>query len=371
MRQISTALLFSFAVLASCGPIARGGRSATGGSSRTSMAACGGDFGANHQAAKLEAFFRATTRFQEAAFEAQTELVAACRSTGLALGMSDAELSGDLRTVCAAAQDRLASELSALRAGHTVRVQAQPPHCEVSVDAYGQCMAECEAQVDPGAVEMTCEGGELRGQCDAECQGSCAVEVAGLCAGRCEGSCAGTCSAYAADGTCSGPCEGSCQGRCVVSAQASCAGECRGNCSVAYRDPYCTGRVRRPSASARCRASCDARIEADARCSPGQLDIVVEGGLDAEQEARLARVQRAMREGVPAVVALRERVQRLQQSGAEIVRLAPEIPQAAMAVSLGAVACATTAAAAAAEASASLTVSVEVSVSFSGSLDAR
>jgi hypothetical protein len=78
-----------------------------------------------------------------------------------------------------------------------------------------------------------------------------------------------------------------------------------------------------------------------------------------------------MREGVSAILGLRERVQRLQQNGAEIVRLAPEIPQAAMAVSLGAVACATTAAAAMAEASASLTVSVEVSVSFSASVNAR
>ena len=335
------------------------------------MSACGGDFGTNNQAAKLEAFFLATARFHQAAFEAHDQMMTACRNTGLALGMTETELSGDLREVCTAANDRLASELAALRASYTVRVEAQPPHCEISVEAYGQCMAQCEAQVDPGEVQITCEGGEIRGQCDAQCQGSCAVDVAGQCSGTCEGACAGTCSAYAADGSCAGSCDGDCQGRCVVSAQASCQGECRGGCSVEYREPYCTGRVRRPSASARCRASCDARIEAEARCTPGQANIAIEGGLDAEQQARLARVQRAMREGVSAILGLRERVQRLQQSGAEIVRLAPEIPQAAMAVSLGAVACATTAAAAMAEASASLTVSVEVSVSFSASVNAR
>ena len=83
------------------------------------------------------------------------------------------------------------------------------------------------------------------------------------------------------------------------------------------------------------------------------------------------RVQTAMREGVSAILALRERVRRLNESGAEIIRLAPQIPEAAMAVSLGAVACATAAAAATAEAAGSLTVSVEVSVSFSASVSAR
>ena len=372
MRHVTLGLTLLLALVVSCGPIARGGRgSGGGGGGRTSMASCGGDFGATHQAAKIEAFFLATARFQDAAFEAHDQLLAACRSTGLALEMSEAELTGDLRTVCTAANDRLASELASLRATYTVRVEAQPPHCEVSVEAYGSCMAECEAEVDPGQVQITCDGGELRGYCDAQCQGSCAADVSGQCSGTCEGACAGTCSAYAADGSCAGACDGNCQVRCVVSAQASCQGECRGGCSVEYREPYFTGRVRRPSASARCRASCDARVEAEARCTPGQANIAIEGGLDAEQQARLARVQRAMREGVSAILGLRERVQRLQRNGAEIIRLAPEIPQAAMAVSLNAVACATAAAAATAEASSKITVSVEVSVSFSASVNAR
>jgi hypothetical protein len=366
---ITSAVLLAL-VASSCGPVARGGSRGTSGG-RTSMAACTRDYGATSAAAKIEAFFLATARFHEAAFAAEAELRGACVRTGQALGMSDAELSGDLQTVCGAAHDRLASELQALRASYTVRVDAQPPRCEVSVEAYGSCMAECEAQVDPGEVQITCEGGEIRGYCDAECSGSCAVDVSGQCSGVCEGACQGTCAAYAADGSCAGACDGSCQGRCVVSAQASCQGECRGGCSIAYREPYCTGRVRRPTASARCRAACDARIEAEARCTPGQAQIAIEGGLDAESQARLVRVQTAMREGVTAILALRERVQRLRDSGAEIVRLAPEIPSAAAAVSLGAVACATAAAAATAEAAASLSVSVEVSVSFSASVSAR
>lgn len=371
MRVRNILVVLSLAcALGSCGPVVRGGGGGTAGG-RSSMAQCRGDFGATSQAAKLEAFFRATASFHEAALDAANQLFGACQRTGRALGMSEAELSGDVRSVCMAAHDRLASELRALRANYTVRLDAQPPHCEVSVDAYGQCIAECEARVDPGEVQLTCEGGEIRGYCDAQCTGSCAVEVSGQCSGVCEGSCAGRCAAYAADGSCAGACEGTCQGRCVVRGQASCSGECRGGCSVQYREPYCTGRVRPPSASARCRASCDARIEAEARCTPGRAQLAIEGGLDAEQQARLARVQAAMRDGVSAILSLRERVQRLQSSGADIIRLAPEIPNAAMAVSLGAVACASAAAAATAEAAASLTVSVEVSVSFSASVSGR
>ncbi len=372
MRQPWALLpLLTLSLVASCGPIARGGRATGGGGGGGGgSAACNRDFGSSSAAAKLEAFLLATTRFHAAAFEAHDQLLAACRNTGRALGMSDAELGGDLRAVCTAANERFRSELTALRARTTVRLEAAPPRCEVSVNAYSQCIAECEATVDPGQVQVSCEGGEIRGRCDAQCQGSCAVDVSGQCSGVCEGACNGACSASGPDGSCAGRCDGTCEGRCVVSAQASCQGECRGGCSVAYREPYCTGRVRPPSASARCRASCDARIEAEARCTPGHASLSVESGLDAAQQERLARVQRAMREGVSQILALRERVQRLQQSGAEIIRIAPEVPQAAMAVSLNAVACASAAAAATAEAAASLSVSVEVSVSFSASASA-
>lgn len=364
--RLLSPLLISI-LCAACGPVARGG-SSRGGGGAVSMAACGADFGTTSAAAKLETFFDATARFHDSAFAAEAELLAACQRTGRALGMSEGELSGNLAEVCGAANERLRTEMAAIRSNTTVNVASEPPRCEVSVEAYGSCMASCEAQVDPGSVEITCEGGEIRGYCDASCQGSCAVDVTGSCSGTCEGTCAGTCSAPGANGACAGSCEGTCQGRCVVDAQASCQGECRGGCSVSYREPYCTGRIRRPTASARCRASCDARIEAQARCTPGHTDISVQGGLDAENQARLERVQLAMREGVSAILALRERITRLRDAGAEIVETAPSIPGAAAAVSIGAVACATAAAASCAESAASLSVSVEVTVSFSASI---
>jgi hypothetical protein len=377
MRLLPLSLLLVL-TLALTGCPARGrGAGGRGGGSGGSMGGCNRDFGATAAAAKLESFFAATLAWQDAAMSVQRDLVTACQTTGRALGMPEADLADSggtegLRIVCSAVETRLRSEMAALRdASHAeFQVDSRPPHCEVSVDAYGSCMAECEATVDPGSVEITCEGGEIRGSCDAQCTGRCAVQVDASCSGTCEGSCEGTCSARNADGSCAGTCDGTCHGSCVVEGQASCTGECRGGCSVQYREPYCTGQIRRPTASARCRASCDARIEATARCTPGETHVSMSGGLDAEGQARLARVQAAIQGGVSQILALRTRVERLRTSGAEIVRAAPEIPSSAAAVGINAVVCATAAAAAVADASASISVSVEVSVSVSGSVSA-
>jgi len=335
------------------------------------MAMCGGDFGSSHAAAKLESFFAATIAFQDAAADAQQDLIVACQRTGRALGMAEADLAGSgtdgLRQVCGNVEGELRTAIASLRASYTIEVDSTPPHCEVSVDAYGGCMAECEAEVDPGSVDITCEGGEIRGTCDATCTGRCAASVNGSCSGTCEGACNGTCAARNADGSCAGACDGTCNGTCVVEAQASCSAECRGGCSVEYREPYCTGRVRRPTASARCRASCDARIEATARCTPGETNISIDGGMDAASAARYAQVQTAIREGVSAILAIRARVERLRDAGTEIVRIAPEVPEAAATVSIGAVVCATAAAGATVDAASSVSVSVEVSVSVSAS----
>lgn len=375
----SLALLLLPALLAGC-PV-RGGRAggrgtAGGGGGGTLGAQCRGDFGSTNAAAKIEAFLGAAAEFGDAAIEVQNEMLAACQRMGRALGMAEADLSGagseGLRDVCGAVNDRFRSELQAIRAATSVQVtiETRPPHCEVSMDAYARCAADCEAQVDPGSIQIQCEGGEIRGRCSAQCTGRCAVDVSGQCSGTCEGICEGTCSQTAADGSCAGTCSGTCRGECVVQASGGCQGECRGGCSVEWQEPYCTGEVRPASVSARCRASCEARVEAHARCEPGEARMNVSGGVDPAMQPRVDAVRTAVREGLSAILALRTRVERLQRSGREIARLAPELPNAAATVGIGAVACATAAAGAVAESMASVSVSVEVSVSISASASA-
>lgn len=371
------------ALLSGCPGLRRGGGGgggggASGGGEAGLSAQCRGDFGRTAAAAKIEAFLLAANDFSEAAISVQNDLLIACQRMGRALGMNETDLRASgpgpdaTQVVCNAVNERYRSELQAIRGASRVevRIETVPPHCEVSIDAYAECTAECEARVDPGEIEVTCEGGEIRGQCSAQCQGSCAASVEGQCGGTCEGACDGQCSATQADGSCAGRCEGTCRGQCVVEAQASCQGECRGGCSVEMQEPYCTGRVRPASASARCRASCDARMEAHARCTPGEARMQVSGGMDAAMQARADAVQRATAEGVGAILAIRTRVERLQAAGREIARIAPELPSAAATVGIGAVACATAGAAAVADAMSSVSVSVSVSVEVSASASA-
>jgi hypothetical protein len=339
-------------------------------------ASCRGDFGTSQAAATLEAFLAAAAEFSDAAIGVQNDLLAACQRMGRALGMPEADLAGSgpegTRTVCGAVTDRYRSELQAVRAATSARVefQTRPPRCEVSVDAYARCVGECEANVDPGSVEVRCEGGEIRGRCTAQCTGRCAVDVAGQCGGTCEGICEGRCAATASDGSCAGRCEGTCRGRCVVEAQASCSGECRGGCSVAMQEPYCTGRMQPPSASAECRAACDARLDAQARCTPGETRLTISGGIEPSMQPRVEALQRATAEGLSAILTLRERVARLEASGREVARIAPNVPRAAATLGMTAASCATAAAGAIANAMASVTVSVEVTVRVSATASA-
>ncbi len=367
IQRCSTALacLMSVVFAASCVPMA--GTSSGGGGT------CGGDLGSTQAAARIESFLVAAAEFEAAASAAERDTLAACKRMGVALGMSQAELAGSgtqgMQNVCAAVNQRFQAEMQAIRSAQVqVTIMAQPPRCEVSVDAYARCAAECEANIQPGQVDIRCEGGEIRGYCDAQCTGSCAVNVSGSCSGRCEGACNGTCSATNADGSCAGQCNGTCQGQCVASAQASCQGECRGGCSVQYREPYCTGNIQPPQVSAHCDASCDARVDAQAHCEPGELMISTSGNTNGDLAARVARVRSAVQTGLRDLVALRVRVQRLAQSGAAVARLAPGVPGAAASLGVQAVSCATAAAAGTARAMASVNVSVNVSVQMSASV---
>lgn len=374
-RALGMALLMVTVFIAGC-PVLRGGRAGGRGSTAGTAGVsgqCRGDFGTTHAAAKIEAFLAAAAEFGDTAVEIENELRAACQRMGRALGMAESELAGagseGMSRMCAAVNDRFRAEMQAIRAASSVQVniETRPPHCEVSMDAYASCAAECEAQVDPGSIQLQCEGGELRGRCTASCTGSCAVEVSGQCSGTCEGFCDGQCTQTAADGSCAGRCEGTCRGQCVAQASGSCQGECRGGCSVEFQEPYCTGEVRPASVSARCRASCNARLEAHARCEPGEARMSVSGGVDPSMQPRVDAVQAAVREGLGAILTLRTRLERLSSAGREIARLAPELPNAAATVGIGAVACATSAAGAIADSMSRVSVSLEVTVSVSAS----
>ena len=342
-----------------------------GGGFLNMSATCSGDLGGSAGAQKVESFIAAANAFATASTELQSGLLNACRSIGHDLAIPDSELgTGDspdaLRMACNRVSSQLRADLTEIRASGGVRVElvTVPPHCEVSVDAYGRCAGECDVSYTPGSAQITCEGGELRGGCSAECTGYCAVEVSGGCDGVCEGSCAGS----SASG---GVCTGTCQGRCVARASGSCGGECRGGCSVSFREPRCTGHVQPPRVSADCRASCDARLSAQASCTPGRAEMTITGNVSSNLQEKVTHVQAALRGGFAQILLLQTRLERAASSGAAVVRSAQDLPGAIGAVGAQVTACAGVAATGLVGAVASVNVSVQVSVQVSGSVSAN
>lgn len=368
-----------------------GGQSSGGEPARMSSRCANARFEANAAAKRVTAFLGAAAQFTNAAYELQASLVDTCKRIGGELGMSSAELTGDVRSVCNAVRDKLRAEMSAVGSGVQIQVVSTPPRCEVSVDAYAQCAASCDVNVQPGELEVQCEGGEIVGHCSGQCQGSCAVEVEGQCSGRCDGHCAagctgechgtceGTCSATDAsgechgrcDGTCHGTCtagcQGTCEGTCWVEGQASCQGDCRGGCSVAYERPRCETDYTPPQIDADCHAACDARLQATAECQPGEVEVRVAGDV-AGAEDRVARLRAAFAHFGQLRV-IKEKARRVRDAGQELVAAARRLRGASQA-GLEAMACVAEAAAVIPDAAASVSVSVEVSVSVSASATA-
>jgi hypothetical protein len=360
-------------------------------------AQCKGDFGVSASARKLEAFLSASSDFMLTAGELEGSLLAACKDIGQKLEVPEAEMqaSGDtpaVKAACGAASAKLKAELGELRASAKLDIDivAEPPRCEVSMDAMAQCAAECDATVEPGSIDVKCEGGEIVGKCGGSCKGSCSVEAEGTCGGSCEGTCEGgcggtcegacegKCSAKNAQGecagkcdgtchgTCSAKCKGECKGECWVKAEAECKGECKGECSVAFEAPRCTGDVTPPKVEADCQASCDAKLDAKAECKPGRASVVIKGKATADAEARLAKVRAAIEGSWGAVMAARAKLEKLGASGQAMVETGAKIPGAIGELGLSAAGCATQAAAGIVKASASVSVSVEASASVSG-----
>ena len=373
-----------------------GGGGTSGGSAGVSAQCRDANYGESSAAMKVHTFLMAAHNFTASANQLSGSLKDVCERMGGELGMSGAELSGDVQTVCHNVATKLNQEMNGLRAeaNFKVEVVAQPPRCEVSVDAYANCVAECDVNVDPGEVNVTCEGGYIAGQCNATCEGECAVEVQGQCQGSCEGTCSGgctgtctgtcegTCSATNAEGECVGTCDGtchgecsagcqgSCEGDCWVSGQASCEGSCRGGCSVEYQEPRCYGEVRAPSADAECEASCDASFSAEAECTPGSAEVHFAGDIDSNLEEKANRVRAAIGAGWAELQMIKRKLKIVVASGAHLKDAAANLQGVGRQVAAASLCLAeafTAVPAAMSQVSVSLEVSVEVSASASAS----
>jgi hypothetical protein len=250
--------------------------------------------------ASVDAFFAAVIRFQGAA-------------NGVAGGIK-----GQLDAIKAdfgiAANTDVVAGLDAafkanLEAGF--KLEAEPPRCEVDVDATLEARARCEGEVKAPSAMVSCKGScevdaSAEVKCDAmadlectfvppdlkcsgSCQGTCSAMLTAKaeCSGTCKGSCDGTCSAYAKNGMgnleCAGSCSGKCMGSCdaELAAGAKCDGECKGECTVTNPMGGCKGGIR-----AECKAKADASIMCSGKCegevTPGSAKVECEASAKAE-----------------------------------------------------------------------------------------
>lgn len=276
-------------------------------------------------AANIKAAAEAGAEIKSFAAKMDSDLTGACGA--LAKDLGDTNTYTNAKDACNAASTAIGTFKAKLGASASIKVDMSPPHCGVDINAYGDCAAHCDATFKPGDLEAQCKGGDISGSCSAQCSGECEMKAAASCSGECSGSCdasvsgtcSGTCSGKcdgkvmnaSANGQCSGKCDGKCSGSvkgtcsgkcggsCKMSAGASCSGQCTGHCSAKWTAPQCTGKMDPPKISANCKAKCDAKVQANASCTPPHFAIAITGAADANASAQF---EAALTKDLPVIV---------------------------------------------------------------------
>ena len=245
--------------------------------------------------ASVDAFFGAVVDFQGAVNGVNANIRAELDKMALSVGLPAGSSGADIK---AAIQGKISGAVSG-----GLKIKYEPAKCQASVEVAASAAAECDVDVDPGSVEVRCEGscnidasaqadcsasGELKCvgtapnlECSGSCKGSCNLEVAATCEGTCRGTCNGTCSVQDASGNCAGSCEGTCEGSCELSAGGSCSGKCEGECTYTPPGAECEANVQ-----ARCEAMAEANVKCNGGCEGNATPPMVKAECEATVEAK-------------------------------------------------------------------------------------
>jgi len=283
-----------------------------------------GDISTTAAGAKLKAFLEASAEVDKASAALEASVRDACRAMAKELQIP---AEGNTKELC----NRVAGEIkTSLKVGvkskTTVVTKYSPPVCKVNADFTAEAAAKCEGRAKAD-VKVTCNG---------------------TCSGTCNGKCAGTCEAKNAQGQCAGRCDGKCNG--------NCSGSCSGSADV--------------DGSAECKASAQARGNMKAECTEPKLDVVVDSKTVVDT-ARVARVEKALKVGLPALLSANAKAKLVAKSVTLWAGTAKKLGTggAALVKQLGAKAvCVTGELAAAAKVATQVNVRVNVSVQASASV---
>jgi hypothetical protein len=358
------------------------------------------DFGATDPAAQFEAFLSASASLSIAANSADTRLDAACTAIATDLGVDGAELepadpavpgAGATAACTRAAQAITETIEQNAPLGAALTITATPARCGVDLDAYADCVAECEVDVsgmatvecEPGMLSGTCTGqcsGSCTGACSAGCEGTCSGSCTGSCSGSCHGECSGACSLMNAQGecigtcsgtctgTCSGTCSGDCDATCDGACTASCEGECHGECDVMFEEPRCEGMVT-TMASAECMTACDTRMELEVVCTPPEVIVELLVDLTPGQEPAIDALAATLQANLPEILLVSyQATTHMVDAGARLQASVNGLGAAFADVGAKAVTCAAVAVDAVADAVAAIDACVDVTVEISVSV---
>lgn len=301
--------------------------------------------------ADIAAFLQASADIQRLADQSYTNVTAACLKMGRDLGVPDAQMQAQDGDTASPACKAVAAKIDQIiKANAAVKVNYEPPRCQMDANFKAKCEADCGVEVDPGKVVAQCEPAQLSGYC----QGTCG----GQCEGTCTGECSGECSARDAEGRCVGECSGTCTGQCSATCHAKCEGQ--------WKAPRCETEIQESKVKAECSSNCEASANVRASCQPPKLDI----NADAQAEA-MQTLTATLKANLPTLLQAQVRLGRQLAGELKVVadagnRLRGELGGAGAKAG----ACVAAAVTALGQATAKINVSVQASASVSGKVGA-
>lgn len=351
-----------------------------------------GPVNATFSDANVNTLLEAAATFNVSVNSIDNDVRTACNDISMSLG---GMTSNDTETACMNADAEIQRVLMA-NAEATLVVEVIPAVCTTDINAYADCVAECDASFDVMATPVRCMGGEITGgctgmctgsctvdvtaMCDATCRGTCSAEINGTCSGTCMGDCTGTCSSMSGgmcmgvcDGTCMGRCDaqiegtcmGNCMGECTATATGSCMGRCTGMCDVMFTEPRCEGGEVEVMADAECTASCDADVSVQVECTEPQVAISFTGTAGALDD--LMTLLEALERNLPRIIRAGEQAQVAISAAVTFGNTLEAAAEGSVSAGVEAVACLTEAVAVQLDAAAKVQVSFQASVMISGS----
>ncbi len=325
-RYLVSALLFA---ATACGGKVPGGGMPGGSSGRVDPNSCG-SYASTDAGAKLKLFLGAVADLDTRTQETANVVRESCIAMGKELGMSEADLGGQTKDLCAKVWTTYNDNLTVAVTGKAAfKVVYKPAVCKVDVSLTAEAAAKCE--------------------------GKASADVGASCSGTCNGTCEGTCEAAGKAGTGGTSGAGQCNGTC----SGTCKGECTGHADV--------------EASAQCKAHAEAEASANVKCTEPEFSVSLDASLVVDK-TKADQTLAAMQAGFPKLLAISARMDSLKAAVESTVAASSELASAgselassfkdqAMCVS-GQIAAAANAAT---NIQANVSVSVEVSASASAS----